>query len=136
MPLISSDYCPWCRSKIALSKSPSGNFICAICCCEFNHNFQKWAIGLPVALIVALGLWFVLREFAHNIAFNFAPAIALLLVYRWPSYAIIKQGQEPDVSTQNESFQAKRESRWFMALLFGLVVVVLAILICSIMGIF
>ena len=90
-----------------------------------------------MALLVALVLWFVLHALAHTIALVLVPVIVGALTYRMPTYVIVKEGEDILFSSElptQPPLRAKKESLWFMILLFALVAVILTILIASIVS--
>ena len=70
----SFDSCPCCGQKIELRRdSVTHAFTCPSCGCAFRHNLRKWIISLPVAVVLALGLLYLLRD-------SFIPPIVIAFV--------------------------------------------------------
>jgi hypothetical protein len=87
----SFDYCPCCRQRIELRKNSSG-FVCPACGCVFRHDFRKWLIAIPVAIVVALALFRFVGSFIPPILIGFlvAPAVAIIILSRFPTYIVAR----------------------------------------------
>ena len=108
-----------------------GSFICPICGCEFRHNFRKWLIGLPLALVVTAALWLIFPHPTIKIAF-LVPVVTGVAVMRIPTYSIITEGREVKSTDLVEAPARPKESRWFLVVLGLLVAVILTLLAYSI----
>ena len=87
----SLDCCPCCHLRIELRKD-SGRFVCPGCGCGFRHNIRKWLIAIPVAVVVALALFYFAGSFIPPIliAFVVVPGIVFVILLRVPSYIITR----------------------------------------------
>src|SRR5262245_60000050 len=91
MGLQSFTHCPSCESDIVMNKVRRGVFGCPHCHAEFRHNYKRWAISLPVMLVVtlalfywspALGIWIVMGSVL----------ITSLIVGRSPEFIVDRPG--------------------------------------------
>ncbi len=143
MPKLSFDKCPWCRSQIELLRSSTQYFHCPICNCEFQHNYRKWIIGIPVTLAVCLLLFNLPHGFRPpiSIAVSSIP-ISIALISWMPTYMITESGIQPipkptqsqaylDHLVQEESRQLtfKRPKQLAIGLLIILIPIAIVVLI-------
>src|SRR5688572_16047660 len=88
------DRCPGCQQQIELRRElPEPSFTCPACGCRFRHNWRKWLLGLPFALLLALLLLYFTRDtFIPPVflAFVAVPSIAALVLWRIPSYVVVR----------------------------------------------
>ena len=88
----SFDSCPCCGQKIELQRdSVTHTFTCPSCGCVFRHNLRKWIIALPVVVVLALGLLYLLRDSFIPpiiIAFVLVPVFTTIILMRFPTYTI------------------------------------------------
>jgi uncharacterized protein (DUF983 family) len=108
-------FCPWCKSKIELNKTPKKVFRCPVCECEFQHNYQKWLIAIPLVLIVGIVL-LCLVKFIPPIVLVWVSLIAAVIATRTlPDYKISQLGKnpppEPQLSKAFEDYALYQQSR-------------------------
>lgn len=90
----SFDRCPGCQQQIELRRElPEQRlFSCPACGCHFCHNWRKWLLGLPFALLLALLLLYFARDsFIPPLFLGFVavPSIAVLVLWRIPNYIVV-----------------------------------------------
>jgi hypothetical protein len=96
-------------------KKQNGLFTCPVCGCAFQHNWKAWAIGIPMAVALAYGvfmLWHSGRAAALIGAF-----FAFILASKMGLYKIVTDGR---AIRGTKAFRPKpvgKESKWFIALL-------------------
>jgi hypothetical protein len=130
MPLTSYSNCPSCTAAIELHRQ-GRLFACPVCHCEFRHNVQKWLIGIPLVIGFVVILWRVLHVGGMKAAL-LSTAAASVIISRMRTYIIVSAGRETTLQEQLSVPRARKESRWFLIMLFSLVFVILAILVWSI----
>jgi hypothetical protein len=70
-----------------------GGFVCSACGCGFRHNWRKWLVGLPLAVLLALVLLYFTRGTIIPpifVAFVAVPAIAFIILRRIPNYVVTR----------------------------------------------
>lgn len=87
-------------------------------------------MGIPLVVILAIIFWRVIRLSGLSTAF-LATLAATITLSRMPTYIIVSGGRELNPDEQPDLSPARKESRWFLVLLFSLVAVILGILIYS-----
>jgi len=92
---------------------------------------RKWYVGLPVVLAVAIMLWQVLHLDGLAIA-SLATIATAIMIARMPTYIIVTLGRHVAPEGRSAIRRPRKESRWFLVLLFSVVAVILTILIWSI----
>ena len=60
MPFQSFARCPSCGSDMVLRKVRPGMFGCPRCQAEFHHNYRRWAAGVPLVILLAVALFYLL----------------------------------------------------------------------------
>jgi hypothetical protein len=110
--------CPWCLSEIEVVRRDDKALQCPICGCAFRHNFRKWVIAIPMALLIFL---FLLRLTKSVPVFQFMPPIvcvfagligSLLATREMPDYNIVNPGADPPPPpTQSEAVIKNEEYR-------------------------
>lgn len=101
MPLESHEQCPFCGHNIILTKGSDRSFRCSACGCEFRHNFRKWAVGIPILLIVASSVAYSanrwLSAYGERLARYLGAAlgfgVSFFVIARMPSYIITQPGR-------------------------------------------
>jgi hypothetical protein len=90
---------PLCRQKIELRRDTvTRAFTCPVCGCAFRHNARKWIIALPIVVILALGLLYLLHDTFIPpifIAFVLVPMFATIILMRFPTYIVIATPDAP-----------------------------------------
>src|SRR5258708_33242616 len=95
MALESFGHCPSCGSDIILKKIRSGVFGCRHCGAEFRHNYKRWAVALPVMLVVTLCLFKFLPDLGIWIITG-GLFVTLLVVGRSPEFLLESPGRTTD----------------------------------------
>jgi hypothetical protein len=103
-----------------MKKVRRGVFGCPHCHAEFRHNFKRWALALPVMLVVTVGL------------FHIAPGLGIwviaggllsasLIARRAPEYLVDTPGDSvaPQIMTQEQ-----KESTFFKVAIFCFLLIV------------
>jgi len=130
MPLSSFSPCPYCQAGIELSRQ-RGLFVCPVCNCEFRHNFRKWYVGIPLVVVFAVVLRWMLHLPGLTVAF-LATLSTALTIARMPTYIVVTAGKDVTAEERLQVRSPQKESRWFLILLISLVTVILTILIWSV----
>ncbi len=127
MPLQSFTQCPSCESEIALRKVRPGVFGCPHCRAEFRHNYRRWAVAIPVMLIVTLCLYYFLPGLGIWIVAGGA-VITSTIIGRTPEFLVDRPGQsiEPQVRTPQQ-----RESTFFKTAMICFFLIAMGALGCS-----
>ena len=114
MGLQSFTHCPSCESDIVMKKVRRGVFGCPHCHAEFRHNYTRWAIALPVMLVVTLCLFYFLPGLGIWIIVG-GVAISSLVVSRSPEFVVERPGRvvEPHRMTPQQ-----KESTFFKVSIF------------------
>lgn len=136
MSMQSFGECPWCGARIDLQKV-GRVCVCPVCACKFTRNPAKWKVGVPVAMLVAVLLWFFvprLSVFATYLVAGLG-AIGVLIFTAGTSHHTIVEGGRTDLTTgEAKRHKAKgHESKWFIVgvgllLVAALFLIVLALL--------
>jgi hypothetical protein len=106
MPLQSTGACPSCGAGMDMKKQ-NGAFTCPACGCVFQHNFKAWLIGIPLAVVVAYGVFLLVH--VGLFAAIAGAFVAFGIVSRMGLYHVIKEGN-PDV-TEAEFVQSQPEKK-------------------------
>ena len=88
-------------------------------------------MGISLVVVLAVILWRVLHLPGLPTAF-LATAAATIAISRMPTYIIVSAGRELSPDERPDLPPTRKESRWFLVMLFSLVAVILGILIYSI----
>jgi hypothetical protein len=87
--------CPWCKSTIELVKTPGKIFRCPICECEFQHNYQKWAVAIPTVLVVCVVLLRIVKFLPPIVLVSFSLIVATVAIKNLTDYKISQLGKNP-----------------------------------------
>jgi hypothetical protein len=114
-------FCPWCLSQIELIKVKRQGFRCPVCACGFQHHLIKWAIGLPLTVVLCILLpktahSMHILEFVPPVVWMFAGlALSFATVRHIPDFKIVEPGADPppepaqtEAFTQTEEFNASQ----------------------------
>lgn len=109
-------FCPWCLSQIELVRGNRRTFECPVCACCFRHNLVKWAIGIPLTVVLCILLpktahSMRILEFVPPVVWMFAGlALSFAAVRHIPDYRIMKPGANPPPEpTQTKAFAQAKE---------------------------
>ena len=92
-------------------KGKCRTFKCPICACCFRHNLAKWAIGIPLTVVLCILLpktahSMRILEFVPPVVWMFAGlALSFAAIRHMPDYRIVELGADPPPEpTQTEAF--------------------------------
>ncbi len=104
-------FCPWCLSQIELVKGERREFKCPVCACGFRHNLIKWAIGIPLTIVLCIALpktahSMRILQFIPPVVWMFAGlGLSFAAVRNIPDFRILIPGADPPPEpTQTEAF--------------------------------
>jgi hypothetical protein len=90
--------CPCCGERITLTKS-RGRYICPECSCEFRHNYRRWFVGAPLAVVAFFATFLTIVSFPDVFPIAFAvlaPLPAALIMYAFPYYVVVSDAGTPE----------------------------------------
>jgi hypothetical protein len=115
MPLQRIEACPSCGASMCMQKQ-NGAFTCPVCGCSFEHNWKAWFVGIPLAGLVAYGVFLVIHIGLPAAAVG--GIVSLILVSRMGLYRILAEGKRDVAEEDVQAYQPEiKESKWFIALL-------------------
>lgn len=109
MALKSYSRCPCCESDIVLEKGQGQAFVCPHCGAEFRHNYKRWALAIPVALVVTICFLYLLSDLAIWIVIG-GVYVASIFAGGAPEYVVDVPGRKVE---RLEMPRQKRESAFF-----------------------
>ncbi|MDD5677016.1 MAG: hypothetical protein PHW60_03365 [Kiritimatiellae bacterium] len=115
-------------------KKENGAFRCPLCGCRYRHNWLAWIVGIPIAVSVAIVVFYKFH-IGHLSAITGA-IVAIIIVWRMGLYRLVEMGREDiTVKAVQDHKPEKKESRWAIIFMVLLLAAIAAFFLFAIKGI-